>query len=60
MLETWETLREAITETDMSEVLLLDGGHYLHFERKQELVEKVKEWVRSVEEGFQMFPFSAI
>ena len=50
LLETWETLhREVITETDMSEVLRLGGGHYLHFERKQELVEKVREWVRKVE-----------
>ena len=50
LLETWETLhREVITETDMSEVLRLEGGHYLHFERKQELVEKVREWVRKVE-----------
>lgn len=53
LLETWETLhREVITETDKSDVLRLDGGHYLHFERKQELVEKVREWVRNVEEGF--------
>ena len=50
LLETWETLhREVITETDMSEVLRLEGGHYLHFERKQELVEKVREWVRKLE-----------
>jgi len=47
LLETWETLhREVITEIDKSEVLRLDGGHYLHFERKQEVVEKVKEWLQ--------------
>ena len=52
LLETWELLhREVITETDMSEVLRLEGGHYLHFERKQELIEKVREWVRKVEES---------
>mgnify|MGYP002509792267 FL=1 len=52
LLETWELLhREVITETDKSEVLRLDGGHYLHFERKQELIEKLREWVRSVEES---------
>ena len=46
LLETWETLhREVITETDKSEVLRLDGGHYLHYERKQEVVEKVREWI---------------
>lgn len=50
LLKTWELLhREVITETDMSEVVRLEGGHYLHFERKQELVEKVREWVRKVE-----------
>ncbi len=50
LMETWETLhREVITETGRSEVLRLEGGHYLHFERKQELVEKVREWVRKVE-----------
>lgn len=50
LLETWELLhKEVITETDMSEVLRLEGGHYLHFERKQELIEKVREWVRKVE-----------
>ena len=52
LMETWETLhREVITEMDMSEVLRLEGGHYLHFERKQELIEKVREWVRKVEES---------
>ena len=50
LLETWETLhREVITETDKSEVLRLDGGHYLHYERKQEVVEKVREWLQKVE-----------
>lgn len=49
LLETWETLhREVITETDKSEVLRLDGGHYLHFGRKQEVVEKVKEWLQKM------------
>lgn len=53
LLGSWETLHnEVIIETDRSEVLRLDGGHYLHFERKQDVVEKVKEWVQKVEEGF--------
>lgn len=53
LLESWETLhREVITETDKSEVFWLDGGHYLHFERKHEVVEKVKELVQKIEEGF--------
>lgn len=46
MMETWEPLhREVITETDKSEVLRLDGGHYLHFEWKEKIVEKVREWI---------------
>ena len=46
LLESWEPLhREVITETDKSEVLRLDGGHYIHFEWKQKIVEKVREWV---------------
>ena len=46
MMESWEPLhREVITETDKSEVLRLDGGHYLHFEWKEKIVEKVREWI---------------
>ncbi len=46
LMEAWEKLhREVITETDKSEVLRLDGGHYLHFECKQEIIDKVKEWI---------------
>ncbi len=46
LMEKWEQLhRDVITETDKSEVLRLDGGHYLHFECKQKIVDKVKEWI---------------
>lgn len=46
IMDLWEPLhREVITETDRSEVIRLDGGHYLHFERRQEIVEKVNEWI---------------
>lgn len=46
LFEEWEQLhREVITETDKSKVLRLDGGHYLHFECKQEIVDEVKEWI---------------
>ena len=61
LMETWEILhREVITETDKSEVLRLDSGHYLHFERKQELVEKVREWIQNVEKDLYILPFSEI
>lgn len=46
LIAVWEQLhREVITETDKSEVLRLDGGHYLHFEHKEEIVDKVNEWI---------------
>ncbi len=46
LIAAWEQLhREVITETDKSEVLRLDGGHYLHFEYKEEIVDKVNEWI---------------
>lgn len=48
LLESWELLhREVITETDRSEVLRLEGGHYLHFERKDEIVNKIRDWLQN-------------
>ncbi len=41
--------REVITETDRSEVRRLDGGHYLYYEKKQEIIDKVKGWMQKVE-----------
>lgn len=47
LIAAWEQLhREVITETDKSEVLRLDGGHYLHFEHKEEIVDKVNGWIQ--------------
>lgn len=46
IMDSWEPLhRDVISETGRSEVIRLDGGHYLHFERRQEIVEKVNEWL---------------
>ena len=46
IMDLWEPLhREVITEADRSEVIRLDGGHYLHFERQQEIAEKVNGWI---------------
>lgn len=48
LLESWELLhKEVITETDRSEVLRLEGGHYLHFERKDEIVKKIRDWLQN-------------
>lgn len=47
LIEAWEQLhRDVITETDKSEVLRLEGGHYLHFEHKEEIVDRVNEWIQ--------------
>ena len=46
IMDLWESLhRKVTTETDRSEVIRLDGGYYLHFEKQQEIVEKVNEWI---------------
>lgn len=46
IMESWEPLhKEVITESDKSEVIKLDGGHYLHFERQAEIVEIVNTWI---------------
>jgi len=46
VMEAWEKLHEdVITETGSSEVMKLDGGHYLHFERREEIIQKVNRWI---------------
>lgn len=32
---------------EFPQVLWLDGGHYLHFEYKEEIVDKVNEWIQT-------------
>lgn len=49
LIATWEQLhKEVIMGTDKSEVLRLGGGHYLHFECKKEIVDKVNEWIQKM------------
>ena len=46
IMDSWEPLHRAvITESEKSKVIRLDGGHYLHFERQDEIVENVNEWI---------------
>lgn len=46
IMDSWEPLHRAvITESEKSEVLRLEGSHYLHFDRKEEIVEKVNAWI---------------
>lgn len=43
----WESLhREVITEKEKSRVIILEGGHYLHLECKDQVVDAVREWIK--------------
>lgn len=43
----WEKLhQDVIGNLDISEVVLLKGGHYLHFEKKKQLVEEIDIWAK--------------
>lgn len=43
----WEKLhQDVIGNLDISEVVLLEGGHYLHFEKKKQLVEEIDIWAK--------------
>lgn len=43
----WEKLhQDVIGNLDISEVVLFKGGHYLHFEKKKQLVEEIDIWAK--------------
>lgn len=43
----WEKLhQDVIGNLDISEVVLLKGRHYLHFEKKKQLVEEIDIWAK--------------
>lgn len=43
----WEKLhQDVIGNLDISEVVLLKGGHYLHFEKKKQPVEEIDIWAK--------------
>ena len=45
-MDEWEDLhRQVITETEKSEVVVLNGEHYLYLDNKDNIVAKVKEWI---------------
>ena len=46
VMAAWEQLhKDVITETVYSQVIRMEGGHYLHFAKKTEIVEMVNQWI---------------
>ena len=46
MVPTWEQLhRDTIAHEGIGEIIKMRGGHYLHFEHADELVQKVNDWI---------------
>lgn len=46
LMESWERLHnEIVTENIRSEIICLEGGHYLHFEQKEEIAKEIREWI---------------
>lgn len=37
--------KEIVTENIRSETIRLEGGHYLNFEQKEEIVKEIREWI---------------
>lgn len=46
LMPEWESLHwEVIAEQQDSKVVVLEGGHYLHLECRDDVVEAVREWI---------------
>ena len=46
VMAAWEQLhKDVITETMYSQVVRMEGGHYLHFVKKTEIAETVAKWI---------------
>ena len=49
VMAAWEQLhQDVIAETMYSQVIRMEGGHYLHFAKKTEIVETVSKWIASL------------
>lgn len=49
IMTAWEQLHnDVITETMYSKVIRIEGGHYLHFVKKNEIAETVNQWITSL------------
>ena len=45
-MKNWEILhREVLGDNERNEVLIIKGGHYLHLEQREKIVEKIREWI---------------
>ena len=48
-MPAWERLhRDVITEAEYSEVIRMEGGHYLHFTKKEDIIDLVNQWIGSL------------
>ena len=49
VIAAWEQLHiDVIAESEFSKVIRVEGGHYLHFAKKTEIVETVNRWIASL------------
>jgi pimeloyl-ACP methyl ester carboxylesterase len=49
VMAAWEQLHiDVIAESEFSKVIRVEGGHYLHFAKKTEIVETVNQWIASL------------
>ena len=49
IMAAWEQLhKDIITGTGYSKLIRMEGGHYLHFEKKKEIAETVDQWISSL------------
>lgn len=49
VMAAWEQLHiDVIAESEFSKVIRVEGGHYLHFAKKTEIVETVNRWIVSL------------
>jgi pimeloyl-ACP methyl ester carboxylesterase len=49
VMAAWEQLHiDVIAESEYSDVIIMEGGHYLHFVKKTEIAETVNQWIVSL------------
>ena len=49
VMAAWEQLHiDVIAESEYSDVIRMEGGHYLHFVKKTEIAETVNQWIASL------------
>lgn len=49
VISAWEQLHiDVISESEYSDVIIMEGGHYLHIVKKTEISETVDQWIASL------------